>query len=251
MAKKGKKRQRKRVAREDRKNLRLWAEGARESILKPHLDKYQAALDQGRRQERKYLKSVCREFHARAHRRTQDHEEPVVLDWDPTAMEVVETLSEEDERVRAARVDELNKRIRRWFTYRLRKLRKQKPSSGLDPTKDPYAVLLGKLSGLSAPPKARQAYQQFMHESYEDKVAPVVTERWEEERSQNTTVAERTKEPKAGFRAQVARQVFSQLPESERAAIANRAKQEAADAKAAYTASLKSPPSESPAARQK
>ncbi|KAK7042098.1 hypothetical protein R3P38DRAFT_2511411 [Favolaschia claudopus] len=251
MGKNGKKRQRKRVAREDRKNLRLWAEGARESILTPHLDAYQAALDQGRRQERKFLKSVCREFHARVNWRTKDHEEPIVLDWDPSAMEVVEELSGDDERARAARVDELNKRIRRWFLYRLRKLRKQKPSSGLDPTKDPYAVLLGKLSGLAAPPKARQAYQQFMHESYNTKVAPVVAEQWEAQRIENTTLAEKTKEPKAGFRAQVARQVFSELPESERAAIADRAKQEASDARAAYTAALKSPPSQSAAARQK
>jgi hypothetical protein len=33
--------------------------------------------------------------------------------------------------------------------------------AGLDPLKDPYAVLLAKLSGLSSPPKARQVYRQF------------------------------------------------------------------------------------------
>ncbi|KAK6992781.1 hypothetical protein R3P38DRAFT_3429464 [Favolaschia claudopus] len=235
MAKKGKKRQRKRVAKEDRKNLRLWAEGAREAILKPHLDKYQQAMDQGRRQERKYLKGVCREFHARISWRTQDHEEPEISEnWVSSATTGdVEVLSEEEEAAKSARVEELNARIRRWFTYRLRKLRKQKPSSGVDPTKDPYAVLLAKLSGVTAPPKARQAYQQFMHESYEEKIAPVVSEKWEQERQSSSRLAELTKEPKAGFRAEVARQVFAQLSKDEQQAIGERAKREAADAKAA------------------
>ncbi|KAJ6448363.1 hypothetical protein C8R45DRAFT_1133146 [Mycena sanguinolenta] len=246
----GQKRVRKRVPKEKRRNLRLWAEGAREQILTPHLDAYQQASDQGRRQERKYWKKVCREFHARVDWRTEDHEEPILSEWDPAATVVEEVLSAEDEQARSARVDILNKRIRRWFTYRLKKLRKRQ-RSGLDPTKDPFAVLLAKLSGLSAPPKARQAYQQFMHESYTDKVAPVVAEEWRKLRETNSEVSERTKEPKAGFRAQVARNVFAALPVDEQKALAARAKKEAADAKAAYISALKNPPSQSPVARQK
>ncbi|KAK7053552.1 hypothetical protein R3P38DRAFT_2474319, partial [Favolaschia claudopus] len=246
------KRTRKRVAKEDRKNLRLWAEGARETILSPHLDAYQIAKDQGRRQERKMLKKICREFHARVSWRVKDHEEPVLKEWDPNALQDVEVLSEEEEAAKVARVDELDARIRRWFTYRLRKIRKSKRSNKeVDPRKDPYSVLMATLSGVTAPPKALQAYQQFMRESYEEKVAPIVAERWEQEKNDNSKLSERTKEPKAGFRAAVARQVFADLAAEERKAIGDRAKKEGADAKESYSASLKAPPSQTPEARQR
>ncbi|KAK6974864.1 hypothetical protein R3P38DRAFT_2419844, partial [Favolaschia claudopus] len=246
------KRTRQRVPKENRKNLRLWAEGARESILTPHLDAYQAALDQGRRQERKMLKKICREFHARVDWRTKDHEEPMLSEWDPAAIATEEQLSEDDEAAKRARIEELNKRIRRWFMYRLKKLRKsQRTGKDIDPRRDPYSVLMANLSGVTSPPKALQAYQQFMRESYEEKVAPVVAQRWEQERLENSKVSERTKEPKAGFRAEVAREVFAQLSDDERKAIGDRAKKEAAVAKAAYVDMLKGPPSQSPEARQR
>ncbi|KAK7000237.1 hypothetical protein R3P38DRAFT_2432805, partial [Favolaschia claudopus] len=245
------KRSRPRKPKEDRKNLRLWAEGARETILAPHLDAYQIAIDQGRRQERKFLKKVCREFHARVNWRTKDHEEPVLNAWDDSTVVEEELLSEEEEQARSTRVNELNARIRRWFTYRLKKLRKrQRSGKELDPRKDPYSVLLATLSGVTSPPKALQAYQQFMRESYEEKVAPVVAERWQQERSESSIVSARTKEPKAGFRAEVARQVFADLPADERKAIGERAKSEAAQAKDEYVATLKAPPSTTPEARQ-
>ncbi|KAJ7828480.1 hypothetical protein B0H14DRAFT_3718817 [Mycena olivaceomarginata] len=245
-----KKRERKRVPKEERKNLRLWADGARETILTPHLDNYQTALNQGWRQERKYLKKVCREYNARISWRTLDHEEPVLADWDPAALIVDEQLSNEEEEARAARVKILNARIRRWFTYRLRKINKQR-SGALDPTKDPYAVLLAKLSGLTAPPKARQAYQQFMRESYAEKIAPVVAEEWRKSQEKDSQLSARTKEPKAGFRAQVAREVFADLPSAEKKDIAARATEEAVAAKLEYVNALKGPVSTSPEARQK
>ncbi|KAJ7889307.1 hypothetical protein B0H14DRAFT_2561806 [Mycena olivaceomarginata] len=245
-----KKRERKRVPKEERKNLRLWAEGARETILTPHLDNYQTALNQGWRRERKYLKKVCREYNARVSWRTLDHEEPVLAEWDPAALIVDEQLSDDEEEARAARVKILNARIRRWFTYRLRKINKQR-SGALDPTKDPYAVLLAKLSGLTAPPKARQAYQQFMRESYAEKIAPVVAEEWQKLQEKDSQLSAGTKEPKAGFRAQVAREVFADLPSAEKKDIAARATGETAAAKLEYVNALKGPVSTSPEARQK
>ncbi|KAJ7023319.1 hypothetical protein C8F04DRAFT_1193569 [Mycena alexandri] len=76
------------------------------------------------------------------------------------------------------RITTLNKRIRNWFKYRIRKLRKFLHSK-LDPRKDPWAILLAKLSNLHTPPKARQAYQQYFHKNNE-KIASVVTQRWAE-----------------------------------------------------------------------
>jgi hypothetical protein len=110
-------------------------------------------------------------------------------------------------------------------------------------------VLLAKLSGLSTPPKARQAYQQFMRECYADKISPAVAERWEKEREKNP--GSLGKEPKAGFRAQVARDLFAALSTEERGGFAARAKEDAAKAKAEYIAALKMPPSTAPADRQR
>jgi hypothetical protein len=99
-----KKRERKRVAKEDRKSLRGWADGARETILAPHQDKYAIAMEQGWRQERKYLKTVCLEFNARVDWRTGDYEEATIKDWDPTAVVAKETLSEDEEKQKRARL---------------------------------------------------------------------------------------------------------------------------------------------------
>ncbi|KAJ7169364.1 hypothetical protein C8R43DRAFT_945303 [Mycena crocata] len=248
-----KKREQKRVPRAERKNLRLWAEGVRETILSPHLDGYTAALDQGWRQERAYCKKVCLEFHSRVDWQTEDHEEPVLDEnWDASALkEKSKPLSPEQEKTKRGRMKVLDKRIRRWFTYRIRRIRKHRSSAGLDPTKDPYAVLLAKLSGLTAPPKARQGFQQWMRETPKDEIEPVVQARWAEEQEKGAEVAERTKEPKVGFRAAVARSIFNGLPQAEQKSIGARATQEASAAKAAYTTALKNTPSTKPEDRQK
>jgi hypothetical protein len=112
-------------------------------------------------------------------------------------------------------------------------------------------VLLAKLSGLSSPPKARQVFQQYMHKSYTEEIAPVVAKRWADEQDRNGLLSERTKAPKAGFRAQVAREMFAALPQAEQKAIAERAKTEAQAAKAAYGASLNATPAQTPVAHQR
>ncbi|KAJ7675302.1 hypothetical protein B0H17DRAFT_1140376, partial [Mycena rosella] len=183
-----------RIPRESRRNLRLWAEGAREKILSLHLDDYAKAMDEG-----------C-----------YRPEEPILTDYDPAQSITKETLLDEDEITKLMRQAEINDRIRRWFKYRIKKLRKHRVSTGLDPTKDPFAVLLAKLSGVSSPPKARQAYQKFMP-TEEDPGS------WDG-----------PKEPKAGFRAEVACAVFAKLPKEEQQVVGARAKAEADEARKAY-----------------
>ncbi|KAJ7511244.1 hypothetical protein B0H11DRAFT_2215083 [Mycena galericulata] len=56
--------------------------------------------------------------------------------------------------------------------------------------------------------------------------------------------------PTVPFRAKVARELFAALPESERAGYAVRAKEEAAERRAAFDAAMKATPSKSPEARQ-
>ncbi|KAJ7018725.1 hypothetical protein C8F04DRAFT_1277241 [Mycena alexandri] len=163
------KRARKRIAKTERKNLRLWAEGARESILKPHIEGYGDALERGWRAEREYHQRVCNEFHAKISWELLDHEEPnlPLPEYDPLAPVDDDDEENADTQVVAKRerIEILNKRIRNWFKYRVRKLRKFLQTK-LDPRKDPWAILLAKLSGFLAPPKARQAYQQYYHEHH-------------------------------------------------------------------------------------
>lgn len=108
MARTGVKRERKKIPKAERKNLRLWAEGARETILAPHLDGYTAAMDKGRLKERQYVRSVCAEFHARVDWRTEDHEEPVLRDWNPAEPISKEQLGEEEELEKRRRLKVLN-----------------------------------------------------------------------------------------------------------------------------------------------
>lgn len=90
-----------------------------------------------------------------------------------------------------------------------------------------------------------------MHESHAEKIAPVVAKRWAEARENNDPGTAGRKEPKAGFRAAVAREVFAELPADEKAAIAKRAKDAAAETKTAYDTALKAAPSNKAVDRQR
>ncbi|KAJ7163039.1 hypothetical protein C8R46DRAFT_1221833 [Mycena filopes] len=165
--------------------------------------------------------------------RLADHEEPELPlpAYDPKAIPPTEELTNEEMVEKRQRVNFLDKRIRRWLKYHARRLRKVLRSK-LDLRKDPWALFLAQLSGLKAPPKARQGYQQFMHEMYAEVIAPVAAE-------------------SAAFRAKVARDMFADLDDSERQGYLQCAKEEAEEARQKFAAALKAPPSKSPAARQK
>jgi hypothetical protein len=105
----GKKRARERIPKDKRQNLRLWAEGAREKILLPHLDQYAQERDLGWVKERVYLQKVCNEFHAWVGWRLEDHEEPELQPWDPQEVVEAEQLSDEEEVLKRQRVKLLNK----------------------------------------------------------------------------------------------------------------------------------------------
>ncbi|KAJ7697307.1 hypothetical protein B0H14DRAFT_3655974 [Mycena olivaceomarginata] len=207
-----KRKEKKRVPRGERKNLRLWAEGICEQILEPHLEEYSKALDKGWVQEREYLMRVCNEFHARINWRTPDHEEPVLRPFDPSTLIIPEQLSDEEEAERA------------------------------------HSAML---SGVKPPPKARQAFQQYMAESYADEIAPKVETQWAAAVERGDPETAKTKTPKAGFKSRVARELFAKLPADEKAAFSQRAKEHAAEAKEEYLRALRDPPPNNPADRQK
>ncbi|KAJ6450342.1 hypothetical protein C8R47DRAFT_1230303 [Mycena vitilis] len=242
---------RKRVPKQNRKNLRLWAEGARETVLTPHIEGYADALERGWRAERDYLQAVCNEFHAKIDWRLADHEEPELplKEYNPFETVEAEVLEPEVETAQRTRMLELNARIQRWFKYRVRRLQKNLQSK-LDPLKNPWAILVAQLSGVTSPPKARQAYQQFMHEAYDEVIAPAVASEWAAKASEGGNI-QTSKSPTGPFRALVSRQLFGKLSASERAGYAARAKEVAAEARAKYESAMKAPPSKSPEERDK
>jgi hypothetical protein len=87
-----------------------------------------------------------------------------------------------------------------------------------------------------------------MHESYQEKCAPIVDQRWQEKVQSDRSLHK--KRPKVNFTVGIAREIFAKLPEAERDAIAARAKMEAANARATYKASLTQLPPSTPQARQ-
>lgn len=109
MASKHKKRAYKRKAKEERKNNKMWAEGAREDLMAPHVPAYADALARGWRAERDYLQKVCNEYHARISWRLKDSEEPELPlpPYNPLAPPEIETLSEEERAARHSRYSEL------------------------------------------------------------------------------------------------------------------------------------------------
>ncbi|KAK6980491.1 hypothetical protein R3P38DRAFT_2453076, partial [Favolaschia claudopus] len=240
-----------RKEKKDRRNLKLWAEGARESILRPHLPAYTDALERGWRAERDYVREVCNEFHAKVSWRLGDDEEPELplAEYDPLATAETEELDDEEIVLKRERIDTMNARIHRWLKYRATKMRRPK---AFDRSGDPWALLLSKLAGITVPPKARQGYQQYMHESYEADIKPVVEARWKSSRLEDDGVTLRTaKGPGAPFRAEVARELFKELSEDQQVEIKLRAKEQAAAEREEYLYKMKNPPSKKPEDRQR
>lgn len=109
---------------------------------------------------------------------------------------------------------------------------------------DPYAIQLAKLSGLSKPTKARQAFQEWM-------VVNKETVNEEIDRAWTGAVASgQTNGPlNAAFRSKIAREMFSKLPEADQLDWAKRAKATAEAAKSKYLSALSAPPSTDPTER--
>jgi hypothetical protein len=100
----------KRKAKELRRSNKMWAEGAREELLRPHIEPYTDALERNWRSERDYWQRVCNEYHTKISWRLTDAEEPELPlpEYDPYAPPVLEELTEDEKVARQTRHDELN-----------------------------------------------------------------------------------------------------------------------------------------------
>ncbi|KAJ7061576.1 hypothetical protein C8F01DRAFT_1252356 [Mycena amicta] len=216
-----------RIDKKDLKNARLWAEGLRETILKPYLDDYSAALDRGTAAERILLRRIIREFFGRIHWSTPDSEEVVLRPWDPNGADVDETLSPVAQAAKAERIKFMTDRIRRWFRYRVRRANRFRRSWTRDHINDPFARFLLRLGGTKKAKKRRQPFQQFMSEA-PDTITPRC---------------------RPGVGSGTARVPSSSLTPAQRGGYAARAKEKADQDKAEYDAAVDQPADTSAEAR--
>ncbi|KAJ7049002.1 hypothetical protein C8F01DRAFT_1266149 [Mycena amicta] len=164
-----------RKAKAERRNLKFWADGVRETeILLPRLPEYMDALAQGWRAERACLDSICNEFHARIPWTVGDNEEPEeLLPYDKYAPVVEEDLTDEQRKAKFARIQLLNARIQRWLKYRARRMTNKFSRANLS-LDSPFTRLFYRMRCIKRPLKARSLVQQFLYEEKERLVAPEV-----------------------------------------------------------------------------
>nr|GAT45798.1 predicted protein [Mycena chlorophos] len=246
-----------------RKTFRLWASGNRQLILDPHLEDYIAARARGPAAERRVLRRILLEFFTRVPWHLSDDDEPELTPYDPNAIVEPEVLTpeqvvERDDRVRVLTkvlpftcqiltISQVIQRVRGYFKYRSERTLNLRRTFGRDPTKDPYARLVIQLSGYNPPRRARQPFQQFMKEKYATDIAPIVQTRWSQQQQVDLSLVGRL--PKAGFRAEVAKDLFRTLPVAERDGYALRAQTIAQQEKEAYKQALRFAPSTEPVDR--
>ncbi|KAJ8469907.1 hypothetical protein ONZ45_g16732 [Pleurotus djamor] len=236
---------RKRVPKARRRNAKMWAEGYREDVvLGPKVKDFIVAYDQGRSAEAQFLRAVFHEYHARIDWRLADHEDPPLpeKEYNPEEEQEEEELSDASEQRRGEHYLKTNRRIRRWFKYRMDK-EKTSVTRSLDPDKNPYAKLLLKLTGLSAPPKARQAFQEYQHTQVEF-LRGKYKEEWDRLMREGKVAVD--EKQTGAFRAQVAREEFAKLSDEERSTYASQATEAARLAREEYFAKVKDLPSKDP-----
>ncbi|KAJ7580974.1 hypothetical protein C8J56DRAFT_1056972 [Mycena floridula] len=197
----------KRVPKSQCQSSKLWAEGIRETVLAPHLE-------------------VITDAMARGHIpwSLEDHEEPTLPlpAFDPNAPPVPETLTGDELKAKRKRIDFSNGRIKRWYKYRIKRLRKGtwRNKTSLD---DPLM-------------------HQFSMENYQTVVAEAVEKLLKDDPTLQDTME---------LRASVTKQFYDALSKDEKKGYEKTAKADALAAKKKYEKALKAPVSQKPEDRQR
>lgn len=121
----------------------------------------------------------------------------------------------------------------------------------VNPDHNPFAALLAKLSGVTKPPqRARQGWQQFMHECNEDVIAPAIATAWAAKLAAGLEENDRND---MSYRADIARDLFNNLSATEKVHYHANAKRDKEGAVVAYKDAVQralSTDNRSPAQRQ-
>src|SRR5438105_1472704 len=118
--------------------------------------------------------------------------------------------------------------------YRINKLRRTGRVRSVD---DPFEHLLMKLSGFQRPPKARQAYQQYMVDHWEAKLGQTAKTGFDQGDGGEAT--QKATQYDINFKADVARKEYKLLSAEEHKMHAYKAKEIAANAREQYERRLK------------
>ncbi|KAJ7060050.1 hypothetical protein C8F01DRAFT_1254165 [Mycena amicta] len=224
---------------------RNWAKGICESqILEPGLAEYAQAVRSGNRAAvRAFIQKKTNQYIYQVGWRTSLKVEPESLPrWDETMiLEDEEGLTPAEERAKAWIIDQTSNRIVRWYTYRHESTQGRGVKVG-NP-EDPYSVFLTELAGIAPVKKARQGFQQYMHESYATEIATVVNSRWESEPDKPATVS-RAAPP--WYRAKIARELFNALPDGQQKELKARAKTAAVQGRESYAQRVRESSERSP-----
>ncbi|KAJ7055670.1 hypothetical protein C8F01DRAFT_1319600 [Mycena amicta] len=229
----------------DKQNEKGWAAGVIEDeILGKYVARYAEARRKGLQAERNLLQTIYNDFFFCVPwnlKKGEQPQRPLPL-WKPESVVDDSQLSDEENTQKMAFMKKMKPKIRRWMVYRADTAH----SSTNNPGDDIWNVLLAKATNIHPPNKARQGYQQWMHERYADDIGPTVQREWLAKHDGETP----TTSPGPGFQATVARKLFKELPEDVQQDYKDRAKAEAAAKRAAYREKLENWPGQTPHDRQ-
>ncbi|KAJ7051045.1 hypothetical protein C8F01DRAFT_1342962 [Mycena amicta] len=235
----------KRVDPADKQNEKGWANGViKEQILQKHLVAYAEARQKGMKAERNLLQTIYNEFFFCVPWNLEKGRQPPLPlpQWTPQHVPDDSGLSDEDAAGKMSFIKKMKPKIRRWFVYRVDTVQ----GSTTNADDDVWNVLLAMATNIHPPNKARQGYQQWMHERYAEDIAEAVKGRWLAKHDGEAP----TTAPSPGFQATVARALFKELPVDVQEDYKARAKKEAAEKRAEYKTMLKNWPGKTPHDRQ-
>ncbi|KAH7917358.1 hypothetical protein BV22DRAFT_1026505, partial [Leucogyrophana mollusca] len=136
-----------------------WAKGQRLAFFTSHIPGYSAAAMEGHSRATEYPDVVINSYFQRFHWKLRVSEESDVP-FNPESPPFPEDLTPAEAEQKKHKVLAMKKAIRSWFDYRVKSLRKAgRRAKG---ERDPWARLLGQLSGVSkSKPKALQPHQRW------------------------------------------------------------------------------------------
>ncbi|KAJ7056031.1 hypothetical protein C8F01DRAFT_1257848 [Mycena amicta] len=228
----------------DKQNEKGWAKGIIEDeILLKHVPAYAEARKKGLQAERNLLQQIYNEFFFCVPFNLRKGEQPQrpLPQWTPGTVVDDSELSEEDAAMKMGFTKKTKPKIRRWMVYRT-----DTAGGTTNPANDIWNVLLAMATNIHPPNKARQGYEQYMHERYGEDIGPTVLEEWIEKHDGETP----TSAPSPAFQAKVARRLFKELDLDIQEDYRARAKAEAAVNRAAYKEKLQNWPGQKPQDRQ-
>ncbi|KAL0958881.1 hypothetical protein HGRIS_014197 [Hohenbuehelia grisea] len=143
---------------------RNWAKGERLTFLTAHIGPYREACLRGCAKGREYLENVVNEYFKRFHWRLPLKQDPSPDD----TYDHDEALSSQDKKKKGNLIAQMKISIPNWIQYRAQKTDTTLQNLNKASSSDPFAILLGNLTGLGTKPdKLRCGWQQWLKQEFD------------------------------------------------------------------------------------